>query len=364
VDTLESDQRKVQRCRSCEASLDQSDRYCPACGNPNIDGPRHPRFGPAPVEPVGAPDRPTAPPVGVPFCPLCWAIADLRQPFCGACGMSLDSTRRKALVDGYFGTWGDPDGVGSRWRNPGRLSAAVRGSLVLVTIVALAVVAAAVVQLSGTPISMSTVRLDESIYTSWGGRLGVMILAGSVVAALLVVLWTRRAYRNLAALGVSGLRLRTGWATASWFIPFVNLVLPKEVIDDLWRASDPDTPPLTPTWRLRTVPFWIHIWWISILGSGVMLCTAQWLPGDASTSTYDHVQASVLIVAHLALAFSCVLTMILIGDVNGRQQERIDKLFHPKLPLEVLESDESDGCEVVALLPHEPATVASVAGRY
>ncbi len=318
----------------------------------------------------------------MPYCPLCWAVADLRQPFCGACGMSLEGARHKALVDGYFGSWGDPGGTGRRWRRPGRLSAMARASLVVVAALSIAVVVAAVVQLSGTPISMSSVRLDARGYTTWGGRLAVASVSALVVAGLLLVLWTRRSYRNLAALGVSGLRLRTGWATASWFIPFVNLVLPKEVVDDLWRASDPESPPLTSTWRLRTVPFWINVWWIAVLGSGVLLCAAQWLPVDAAAASYDEVQLSVLIVAHLVLAFGAVLTMILIGDVNRRQQQRIEILFQPPVGLEVLETDGLDGFgrdgahddrraragpsvpTAVAVGSGEPPVVVSVVGRY
>lgn len=300
----------------------------------------------------------------MPYCPLCWASADLRQPFCGACGMSLDSARRKALVDGYFGAWGEPEGGGSRWRNPGRLSAAARTSLIVVVSLAIAVVVSAVVQLSGTPISMSSVQLDESLYTTWGGRLGIATVIAMAIAALLMVLWTRRAYRNLAALGVDGLRLGTAWATAAWLIPFVNLVLPKEVIDDLWRASDPDIPPLTPTWRLRTVPFWIHIWWVGVLGSGVLLCTAQWLPVDATAVAYDELQLAVLIVAHLVLAFSAVLSMILIGDVNRRQETRIETLFHPEVQLEAIDDDGVGAGTDRPMIARDVATVASVAGRY
>jgi hypothetical protein len=52
----------------------------------------------------------------------------------------------------------------------------------------------------------------------------------------------RRAYRNLPALGAESPRFSSGWAVGAWFVPFLNLVRPKQIMDDIWRASDPALP--------------------------------------------------------------------------------------------------------------------------
>ena len=50
-----------------------------------------------------------------------------------------------------------------------------------------------------------------------------------------LAVWTSRAYRNLFALSVTDLRFTPGWGAGAWFVPFLNLVRPKQIVDDMWR---------------------------------------------------------------------------------------------------------------------------------
>jgi hypothetical protein len=150
----------------------------------------------------------------------------------------------------------------------------------------------------------------------------------SLLAALLFIWWVTRAYRNLPRIGVRGLRFSTVLAAVVWFIPFVNLVLPKEVVDDLWRASDPDVAPLSSGWRLRTVPFWVHLWWISLLASGLLIIVSQWvLPApDAVTTSSSQVGLVLAGLAHGAAALGAILGVVLVGEVGSRQAGRVERL--------------------------------------
>ena len=74
------------------------------------------------------------------------------------------------------------------------------------------------------------------------GAEGLVLL----LVAVLFLAWFRRVYRNLEALGARGLRFKTGWAFWGWFVPLLGLLRPKQLLDDVWRASDPDLPPTTP----------------------------------------------------------------------------------------------------------------------
>jgi hypothetical protein len=85
-------------------------------------------------------------------------------------------------------------------------------------------------------------------YTALESRLSLMGFAAlvlvitGVLAGGLFIWWFHRAYKNLASLGATGLRYGAGWAIGGWFIPLANLVLPKRIANDLWRASDPALP--------------------------------------------------------------------------------------------------------------------------
>jgi Domain of unknown function (DUF4328) len=64
-------------------------------------------------------------------------------------------------------------------------------------------------------------------------------VASVIVGGVLFLAWFHRAYGNIRALGVSEPRYRRGWAIGAWFIPLANLVIPKQLANDLWRAGGP-----------------------------------------------------------------------------------------------------------------------------
>jgi hypothetical protein len=91
-----------------------------------------------------------------------------------------------------------------------------------------------------------------------------MMTAGVQAVVLLVglgflIAWTSRAYRNLPALGARDLRFTTGWAVGGWFVPFLNFVRPKQILDDVWRVSCPEGD--VEDWHRRRVSPLLHLWW-------------------------------------------------------------------------------------------------------
>src|SRR5215207_5646007 len=71
---------------------------------------------------------------------------------------------------------------------------------------------------------------------------GLVQAAWFLVTAGLWLGWFRRAYRNLPALGARRLRYRPWWAVGAWLLPVFSLFRPKQVLNDIWRASDPNLP--------------------------------------------------------------------------------------------------------------------------
>jgi hypothetical protein len=91
---------------------------------------------------------------------------------------------------------------------------------------------------------------------------GVAQLIVFTAAAVFFIRWLHQAYRNVLALGAQYPRYSTGTAVWSWFVPFLNLWRPKQVINDVWRASDPEAPAdQGATWQDRSPPFLYALWW-------------------------------------------------------------------------------------------------------
>lgn len=255
-------------CKACSAILSDTDRFCPACGTPNTDGRLRPRLAPSfrnLVEPVGLA------PVVAAGCPRCTRPIEPPDEFCRACGMALAAAWERLARARAEHHWRAP-GPGNleRYRPCRPWLRPLWAALVAAVLVALAAgalrTATATAQAGWIPVHPA--RLDamhDGIVL-----LSVMATVVAVVAYVALALWSRRAYRNLAPLGVGGLRLGIDWGGAAWFVPAASLVLAKLVLDDLWRGSDPHTPPLSTAWRTRPAPLWTAAAWAGA-GAGVVL---------------------------------------------------------------------------------------------
>jgi Domain of unknown function (DUF4328) len=83
------------------------------------------------------------------------------------------------------------------------------------------------------------------------------------VTAGFFIAWLHRAHSNLFALGAQHPRYSRATAIWSWFVPILNLWRPKQVINDVWRATDPDAPiDQGDSWRQRDPPVLYAVWWL------------------------------------------------------------------------------------------------------
>lgn len=82
-----------------------------------------------------------------------------------------------------------------------------------------------------------------------------------IFAAIFFIRWLHRAYANIVPLGAQYPRYSTGTAIWSWFVPILNLWRPKQVINDVWRASDPEaSPDQGDTWQREEPPIFYAVW--------------------------------------------------------------------------------------------------------
>jgi hypothetical protein len=81
-----------------------------------------------------------------------------------------------------------------------------------------------------------------------------------LVGVGLLAVWTRRLYGNLRHLGFNELRFREVWALGGWFVPLVNLVRPKQILNDIWRSGEPEPRPVEAC-EQQPVSNLLHWWW-------------------------------------------------------------------------------------------------------
>ncbi len=83
--------------------------------------------------------------------------------------------------------------------------------------------------------------VSDSQLTGNDTRQGIvgLIQFGVYVAAVVVFIrWLHRAYKNLDVVVPGTRRYGHGWAIGGWFVPFLNLWRPKEIINDIHRGGE------------------------------------------------------------------------------------------------------------------------------
>jgi hypothetical protein len=146
-----------------------------------------------------------------------------------------------------------------------------------------------------------------------------------LVTAIVFLVWFYRAYANLKPLGAHGLTHTPGGAVLGWFIPFLNLVRPVQVLQEIWRQSDPEAVRRKDT-QLPGISGLIGVWWAMWLITNVV----GGIVGRAgmSVTTPEGFQfASVAGMASEAVFMAtALLAMAVVATIDSRQTARAEGL--------------------------------------
>ncbi len=146
------------------------------------------------------------------------------------------------------------------------------------------------------------------------GLLQILILITTIVFFLM---WLYRSYENLRAFGnpPNTIDYSSGWAVGSFFVPFVNLVVPYRAIKELWRKSEPYN---LQSFGAVSPPAWFPLWWAFWLISNIAdnaYFRLTWR-GNASRETLGIVG----IAADGLGIIAAILAVVVIGEIDQRQQ--------------------------------------------
>jgi len=150
-------------------------------------------------------------------------------------------------------------------------------------------------------------------------------LIGYLVTAVIFITWFFQAYRAAQSRGATARTWAAGWAIGGWVIPFANFVIPKLVMNEVDRMSNPEAggPPIGDRWRslprLESSDTW---WGLFLLGALTTAVGSNWLPyADVKGASYA--TALVLIACGMAATAGS-------GFAGGRMVRTIgDRLADP-----------------------------------
>jgi hypothetical protein len=134
-----------------------------------------------------------------------------------------------------------------------------------------------------------------------------------VLGALCVLTWLHRAVANAPALGRGTPRWSPGQAVVWWFVPVAFLVVPWQVVRDLWRRMSPA--------GVAARSEIVSIWWLLYLGGSLTGRAVDTIYRDASTPA-DFKGSLVMTAAAVgAVAVSGILLVRIIRAVEAHADE-------------------------------------------
>lgn len=146
------------------------------------------------------------------------------------------------------------------------------------------------------------------------GALGFAFLA-LLVTAVLFVIWSFQAYMAAQSRGATRRQWASGWTIGAWFIPFANLVIPKLVMNEVDRMSNPAAgqPPIDDRWRPLGRMAISDFWWAAWITGVVVYSFGSTLEGAVEVA--DDTFATSLLLQAIGFVFYAIAAGLATGVV-------------------------------------------------
>ncbi|GAB2829977.1 DUF4328 domain-containing protein [Lentzea nigeriaca] len=155
---------------------------------------------------------------------------------------------------------------------------------------------------------------------------GTSVTLLTLVAGIVFMMWTYNARINAERLTYANEHRQSRvWVWLGWLVPVVNLWFPKQIIDDIWRASDP---------RQQGVPLQQRVkarlttqWWIAFV--------LMWLFDRAYVRTYINGEMTTDSFLNAAVFSTIAAVTGIVAAVCAVQVvQRISGFQHSPVPLQ------------------------------
>jgi hypothetical protein len=152
--------------------------------------------------------------------------------------------------------------------------------------------------------------------------IGILQVLVFLTTAVIFLMWIHRAYRNLPALGACNLKYSPGWAVGGFFVPFLNLVRPFQVVREIWKDSDPNLTDDS-SWQSTSTSPLIGWWWAFFLISGLAgnVTLRMALRGRETMSDLLAMSWTMLISDVLSMV-TAIFAILVVRDIDKRQEEK------------------------------------------
>ena len=110
-------------------------------------------------------------------------------------------------------------------------------------------------------IDLGLLQMQDNINMAFG-YIGIIM---TIITVVFFIRWFRRAYNNLQSMHVP-LSFSEGWAAGAWFVPFLNLVRPFQIMKEIWYETQRIYPHRFPGIQTSAMVGW---WWTLYLAMNI-----------------------------------------------------------------------------------------------
>jgi hypothetical protein len=171
-----------------------------------------------------------------------------------------------------------------------------------------------------------------------------------LLTAVSFLAWIYRAHKNLRALGATDLKYSPGWAIGGFFIPFLNIVRPYQVVSEIWRASAGEMRwSGGGAWIYAQTPVFIAVWWGSWLTLGILDSLGAFTLFGALGADQLLVATRYRIFYYIVGVASAALAITVVQKTNARQESAHRLIWSKTL------RDEGPGSPETLAVPQPPS---------
>lgn len=184
----------------------------------------------------------------------------------------------------------------------------------------------------------ATVGISDGQAASNDTRLKVLNFVHAILvlaAAAAFLIWFHAVHRNLPGLGGRELKYSPAWAVGGFFVPFLNLVRPVQVMREVWHASNPagterDLSETGPSIRNEmATPTLVGWWWGLYLMSEIFGVLANQI-ATAKDQTLAGFRTSTILtmISRVSEISSAICAMVIVSRITAWQTSRRNRLVH------------------------------------
>jgi len=168
------------------------------------------------------------------------------------------------------------------------------------------------------------ITIDEATANDTRQRIIKIIeLIVRIVVIVYLIMWLRRAYFNLHSLRCYP-RYSEGWAAGAWFVPFLNLVRPYEIMKEVWDLTQERAQKGTENPAIESSTI-VGFWWFLWLATNVVGSIYSWafIKGEPTIPNLISHDTAALIIGATDLV-NLFLIITIIKKISGFEEKLKD----------------------------------------